>query len=79
MVATKRALLNFAILHDISFDIGKVIKDTILYNRDAKMNIGHPFFIFRLCKKAGLTLEDNEAWIHPIKAISVKKNKSGVP
>ena len=26
-----------------------------------------------------MPLEDNEAWIHPIKAISVKKDKSGVP
>ena len=24
-------------------------------------------------------LEDNEAWIHPIKAIMVKKDKPGVP
>ena len=24
-------------------------------------------------------LEDNEAWIHPIKAIMVKKDKQGVP
>ena len=27
----------------------------------------------------GVPLEDNEAWIHPIKAISVKKDKPGVP
>ena len=26
-----------------------------------------------------MPLEDNEAWIHPIKAIMVKKDKSGVP
>ena len=32
-----------------------------------------------LHKKAGVPLEDNEAWIHPIKAISVKKDKPGVP
>ena len=30
-------------------------------------------------KKVGVTLKDNEAWIHPIKAISVKKDKPGVP
>ena len=43
------------------------------------MNIRHPFLIFGLCKKDGVPLEDNEVWIHPIKAISVKKDKPGVP
>ena len=43
------------------------------------MNLGHPFLIYGLCKNAGGPLEDNKAWIHPIKAIVVKKDKSGVP
>ena len=43
------------------------------------MNLRHPFLIYDLCKQAGVPLEDNEAWIHPIKVIMVKKNKSGVP
>ena len=43
------------------------------------MNLGHPFLICGLCKKVGVPLADNEAWIHPIKAIVVKKNKPGVP
>ena len=43
------------------------------------MNLGHPFFIYRLCKKARVPLERNEAWIHLIKVNVVKKNKSGVP
>ena len=43
------------------------------------MNLGHPFLILELCKKDGVPLEDNEAWIHLIKDISVKKDKSGVP
>ena len=43
------------------------------------MNLGHPFLIYDLCKKVGVPLEDNEAWIHPIKAIMVKKDKPGVP
>ena len=51
----------------------------ILYNKDAKINLGHPFLIFGLCKRVGVPLEDNEAWIHPINIISVKKNKPGVP
>ena len=59
--------------------MGQVIEDAILYNKDTKMNLGHPFLIFVLCKRVGVPLEDNEAWIHPIKAISVKKDKSGVP
>ena len=43
------------------------------------MNLRHPFLIYGLCKNAGVSLEDNEAWIHPIKAIVVKKDKLGVP
>ena len=43
------------------------------------MNLGHPFLIYGLCKRAGVPLDDNEAWLHPIKAISVKRDKSGVP
>ena len=52
-VTAKRALLNFAILQDIPFDVGQIIVDVILYNKDAKMNLGYPFLIFGLCKKAG--------------------------
>ena len=78
-VIAKRALLNYAIIQDIPFDVGQVIEDAILHNRDAKMNLGHPFLIFGLCKQAGVPLDDNEAWLHPIKAISVKKDKPGVP
>ena len=62
-VTAKRVLLNYPILH----------------NRDAKMNLGHPFLIYGLCKQVGLPLEDNEAWIHPIESIMVKLNKPGVP
>ena len=60
-VTTKRELLNFAIIHDILFDVGKVIEDAILYNRDTKMNLGHPFLIYGMCKNTGVPLEDNEA------------------
>ena len=78
-VTTKRALLNYAIIQDIPFDVGQVIEDAILHSRDAKMNLGHPFLIYDLCKKVGVPLEDNEAWIHPIKAIMVNRDKPGVP
>ena len=78
-VTAQRSLLNFAILQDIPFDVGQVIEDAILHNRDAKMNLGHPFLIFGLCKQAGVPLDDNEAWLHPIKAISVKRDTPGVP
>ena len=43
------------------------------------MNLGHPFLIYGLCKRARVPLDDNEAWLHPIKAISVKRDKPGVP
>ena len=51
-VIAKRALLNYAIIQDITFDVGQVMEDAILYNKDAKMNLGHPFLIYGLCKKA---------------------------
>ena len=76
-VTAKRALLNYAIIQDIPFDVGQVIEDAILHNRDTKMNLGHPFLIYGLCKRVGVPLEDNEAWIHPIKAIMVKRDKPG--
>ena len=77
-VTAKRALLNYAIIQDIPFDAGKVIKDAILYNKDAKMNLRHPFLNYGLCKNAGIPLEDSEAWINLVKAIVVKKNKPSV-
>ena len=46
VVTEKRALLNYAIIQDIPFNVGQVIEDAILYNRDAKMNLGHPFLIY---------------------------------
>ena len=75
-VTAKRALLNYAIIQDIPFDVRQVIEDAILHNRDAKMNLGHPFLIYGLCKQAGVPLDDNEAWIH---LIMVKRDKPGVP
>ena len=41
-VMAKRALLNYAIIQDIPFDVGQAIEDAILYNKDVKMNLGHP-------------------------------------
>ena len=75
----KRALLNYGIIQDIPCDVGLVIEDAILYNKDAKMNLRHPFLLYGLCKIVRVPLESNEAWMHPIKAIVVKKNKPGVP
>ena len=49
-VTAKHALFNYAIIQDIPFDVGHVIEDAILHNRDAKMNLGHPFLIYGLCK-----------------------------
>ena len=60
-VTAKCALLNYAIIQDVPFDVGQVIEDVILYNKDAKMNLGHPFLIYSLCKQVRVSLEDNEA------------------
>ena len=78
-VTAKRALLNYVIIQDIPFEVGQVIEDAILYNKDAKMNFGHPFLIYSIYKKARAPLESDEVWIHPIKAIVVKKNNPCVP
>ena len=43
------------------------------------MTLRHPFLIYGLFKNAGVPLEDNEAWIHPIKSIIGKRDKPGVP
>ena len=59
--------------------MGQVIEDSTLYNKDTKMNLGYLFLIYELCKKAGVPLISDEAWIHPIKGIAVMKNKPGVP
>ena len=47
-VMAKRVLLNYAIIQDIPFNVGQVIEDVILYNKDAKMNLEHPFLIYGL-------------------------------
>ena len=55
-VTAKRAMLNYAIIQDIPFDVGQVIEDAILYNKDAKMSLGHPFLIY------GLLLRPNDMY-----------------
>ena len=55
-VTSKRALLKYAIIQDIPFDVGQVIEDAILSNKDAKMNLGHPFLIYGLCKQVEVPL-----------------------
>ena len=53
-VTAKRDLLNYAIIQDIPFDVGQVIEDAILYNKDSKMNLWHPFLIYGLCQTTGV-------------------------
>ena len=52
-VMAKRALLNYAIIPDIPFDVVQVIEDAILYNKDAKMNLGHPSLFTAYASKPG--------------------------
>ena len=42
------------------------------------MNLGHPFLIFQLCKRAEVQSSNQEDLLHPIKAIQVRKRK-GAP
>ena len=53
-VKAKRALINYAIIQDIPFDVGKDIEDAILYNKDAKLNLGHPFLIYGQASQGAL-------------------------
>ena len=44
-VTKEKATLNYVVLKDIKFNVGKIIEKAIWYNRDKKMNLGHPFLI----------------------------------
>ena len=77
-VTKERATLNYSILKDIKFNVGKMIKEEIWYNKDGKMNLGQPFLIFQLCKEARVQSSNQEDLLHPIKAIQVR-NKKGDP
>ena len=49
-VIAKRALLNYAILQDKKFDVGKIIEDAIRANKEGRINLRHPFLIYQLCR-----------------------------
>ena len=52
-VTTKRALLNYAIIQDIPFDVRQVIEDAILYNKDATRISGTPSLSTLYASKLG--------------------------
>ena len=72
-VTKERVVLNYAVLQNIRFDVGKIIEEGIWDNRDGKKNLGYPFLIYQLCKNFGVEISNKEEWFHPIKAIKVKK------
>ena len=74
-VTKERAILIYDILQDIKFDVGEIIKEVIWYNKDGRMNLGHPFLIFQLCKQADVQSSNQEDLLHPIKAIQVRTRK----
>ena len=73
----ERVILNYAILQNIRFDVGKIIKEAIWDNRDGRKNLGYPFLIYQLCKNVGIEISNQEEWFHLIKAIQVKKKGKG--
>ena len=77
-VTKERATLNYVILKHIQFNVGKIREEAIWYNRDKKMNLGHPFLISRLCKQVGVQSSNQEDLFHPIKVLQVKK-RNGAP
>ena len=72
-VTRERAILNYYILQNIKFDVGKIIEEAIWDNRDARKNLGYPFPIYQLCKNVGVEISNQDEWFYPIKAIVVKK------
>ena len=52
-VTAKKALLNYAIIQNILFDVEQVIEDAILYNKYAKMNLEHPFLSMAYARMSG--------------------------
>ena len=74
-VTKERAILNYAILQYIKFDMGAIIKDTIWFNKEGRMKLGHSFLIFQLCKQARVKVSNQEDLLHPIKEIVVRQKK----
>ena len=52
-VTAKCVMLNYVIIQDIPFDVGQVIEDAILYNKDMKMNLDTPFSFMDYVRKLG--------------------------
>ena len=73
----ERVILNYAILQNIRFDVGKIIKEAIWDNRDGRKNLGYPFLIYQLCKNVGVEISNQEEWFHVIKSIQMKKKGKG--
>ena len=79
-VIRERAIVNYVILQNIKFDVGKIIKEDIWDDRDVRKNLGYPFLIYQLCMKAGVEPSKKKDWLHLIKSIVVKnEGKSRVP
>ena len=74
-VTKERAILNYAILQNIKFDIGKIIEEAISSKGEGRMNLGYPFLIFQLFKQADVQCSNHEDLLHLIKAIQVRKMK----
>ena len=77
-VTKERALLNKAILQDIKFDVGKIIKDAILSNKEGRISIGYSILIYQLCRKPRVEVSSKEDSLHVIKAIVVRKKKGAL-
>ena len=75
-VTKERALLNYAILQNIKFDIGKIIGEAISSKGEGRMNLGYTFLIFQLFKQADVQCSNHEDLIHSIKAIQVENEGS---
>ena len=68
-------ILNYAILQDIKFYMGKIIEEAIWDNREGRMNLGYPFLMYQLCKQVGVEATNKEDVLNLIKAIVVKKKQ----
>lgn len=72
-VQKKMAVLLYAIKEDIPINVGKLIASQIqLSIHTSHIALFFPSIISELCAQASVLFRDDEEWLQPMRAISVK-------
>ena len=66
-VTKERVVLNYVILQNIKFDVGKINEESIWENRDERKNLGYSFLIYQLCKIVGVEILTQEGSFTPLR------------